>query len=191
MGVHHNKDRNIIYITQQQYIEESVMQFVKYCISAVRTPMDYRAQYFKTQMPKAGSAKALQVATFKYRELIGTLLWISNGTRPDIVFVVNTLAKFTCKPGLVHWKATLRILGYLHATKNYCNRYAQHHFQESIVSGGFMRRRLPFTTDLDCYVDASHAADSDTRRSTTGYIFFMSGGSVSWQSRMQNIGSNF
>ena len=74
----------------------------KYGINAFRTPMDDRAQYFKSQMPKAGSAEALQVATFKYRELIGTLLWISNGTRPDIVFAVNTLAKFTCNPGLVH-----------------------------------------------------------------------------------------
>ena len=49
-----------------------------------------------------------------------------------------------------------------------------------------MRGRIPITTDLNCYVDASHAADIDTRRSTTGYIFFMSEGSVSWQSRMQS-----
>ena len=48
-----------------------------------------------------------------------------------------------------------------------------------------MRRRLPITPDLQCYVDASHAADTDTRRSTTGYIFFISGGLVSWRSRMQ------
>ena len=74
MGVHHDKDRNIIYVTQQQYIEESFKQFNKYGISAFRTPMDDRAQYLKSQMPKAGLAKALQVATFKFRELIGTLL---------------------------------------------------------------------------------------------------------------------
>ena len=46
-----------------------------------------------------------------------------------------------------------------------------------------MRGRLPITPDLQCYVDASHAADIDTRRSTTGYIFFISRGPVSWQSR--------
>ena len=40
MGVHHDKDRNIIYVTQQQYIEESLKQFNKYGISAFRTPMD-------------------------------------------------------------------------------------------------------------------------------------------------------
>jgi hypothetical protein len=48
-----------------------------------------------------------------------------------------------------------------------------------------MRGRLPITTDLDCYVDASHAADIDTRPSTTGYILFMTGEPVSWQTRMQ------
>jgi hypothetical protein len=48
-----------------------------------------------------------------------------------------------------------------------------------------MQGRLSITPDLQCYVDASHAADIDTRRSTTGYIFFISGGPVSWQSRMQ------
>jgi hypothetical protein len=147
-----------------------VKQFAKYGISAFCTPMDDRAQNFKTQMPKAGSAKALQVAAFKYRELIGTHLWISNVTQPDIVFAVNTLAMCTCNPGLVHWKAALKILGYLHATKNYCIRYAQQHFQESIVSGGYMRGRLSITTDFDCYVNASHAADIDTRRRTTGYV---------------------
>jgi hypothetical protein len=48
-----------------------------------------------------------------------------------------------------------------------------------------MRGWLPPTADMNCYVDDGHAADVDTRRSTTGYIFFMSGGSISWQSRLQ------
>jgi hypothetical protein len=159
MGIHHDKDRNIIHINQQQYIEESVKVFSKYGISEYRTPMDDRAQYSRSQMSKPDSAEALQVATFLYRELIGTLLWISNGMRPDIVFAVNTLAKFTSAPGLVHWRAALRVLGFL---KHYCIRYAQQHFNENITSGGYVRGRLPITPDLQCYVDASHAADIDT-----------------------------
>ena len=127
----------------------------------------------------------MQVKTFPYREIIGTLLWISNGTRPDIAYAVNTLAKFTANPGLIHWRAALRILGFLNNTKNYCIRYSQQISNNNIVTGGYMRGRLPQATDFKCYVDASHAADVDTRRSITGYIFFISGGPVSWQSRMQ------
>ena len=49
-----------------------------------------------------------------------------------------------------------------------------------------MRGRLPITPDLQCYVDASHAADVDTRRSPTRYYtLFISGEPVSWQSHMQ------
>ena len=40
-----------------------------------------------------------------YWELIGTLLWIANGTRPDIAFAVTTLAKYTSNPGEIHWNA--------------------------------------------------------------------------------------
>jgi hypothetical protein len=40
---------------------------------------------------------------------------------------------------------------------------------------------------LDAFVNASFVGDVDTRRSTTGYVFKISGRSVSWQSRMQTL----
>jgi hypothetical protein len=48
-----------------------------------------------------------------------------------------------------------------------------------------MRGILPNHTDFNCYVDASRESDVNTRRSITGYIFFISRGPLSWQSRMQ------
>ena len=100
-------------MTQQQYIEASVKVFAKYGINEFQTPMEDRVQFSKSQKPKPGSPEALQVGTYPYRELIGTLLWVSNGTRPDATYLVNTLAKFTHNPGLIHWRASLRVLGYL------------------------------------------------------------------------------
>ena len=48
-----------------------------------------------------------------------------------------------------------------------------------------MRVIIPNHTNFNCYVDASHSSNVDTRRSITGYIFFIFGGPVSWQSCMQ------
>ena len=105
-----------------------------------------------------------------YRELIGTLLWVANGTRPDISYAVSTLAKYTTHPGMLHWEALLRVLGYLYATQEYCIKYSRN---ESVVDGidarGYARGVLPFTT-MDGFVDASYAGD----------------GPVSWQSRLQS-----
>jgi hypothetical protein len=39
--------------------------------------------------------------------------------------------------------------------------------------------------ELRAYCDADYAGDVDLRRSTTGYVFVMHGGAVSWLSRLQ------
>jgi hypothetical protein len=78
--------------------------------------MEDRVQFSKTQQPKPGSPEALQVGT--YREFMGTLLWISIGTCPDIAFSVNKLTKFTHKPGLIRWCAAMHV----------CIRISQHYY---------------------------------------------------------------
>ena len=40
---------------------------------------------------------------------------------------------------------------------------------------------------IEGYVDADHAGCSDTKKSTTGYVFTIDGGAVSWMSRLQDI----
>ena len=71
--------------------------------------------------------------------------WYATGIYP-----VNTLAKFTSEPGLVHWRAALRVLGFLNTTKHYCIRYAQQHFNENITSGGYIENG--FRSYLTCNV---------------------------------------
>ena len=42
---------------------------------------------------------------------------------------------------------------------------------------------------LECigYVDSDFADDRDKRRSTTGYVFSMDGGAISWESKLQSV----
>jgi hypothetical protein len=57
------------------------------------------------------------VKNTEYFSIIGSLNYVSVGTRPDITYAVNCLACFSSKPSAVHWKALRHLLGYLAATK--------------------------------------------------------------------------
>ena len=185
MGILHDKQTNTIFISQEQYISTMVDKISKYRLSEYSTSMDAKKIYSKLQCPKVDTPEALKMRTLPYRELIGTLLWISNGTRPDITYSVTTLARFSSNPAFEHWQAALRVLGYLNHTKHHCIKYTQQLNYSTIVSRGYSRGYLPSFSDYKFYVDASFATDPDSRRSVTGYIFFISGGPVSWQSRLQ------
>jgi len=71
------------------------------------------------------------------------------------------------KPTTEHWTAAKGVLRYLSGTANY-----------GITFGG---QELKLTA----YCDADYGGDIDTRRSTTGYVFILGGGAISWSSRLQ------
>jgi ribonuclease HI len=72
------------------------------------------------------------------------------------------------RPTTAHWAAAKGVLRYVAGTKDY-----------GITYGGIG------DTKIIGYCDADFAGDIDTRRSTTGYVFTIGGGAVSWSSRRQ------
>jgi hypothetical protein len=53
----------------------------------------------KSQCTEADFSEAIKLLNIPCREPVGTLLWIANGTHPDIDYAVKTLAIFTSNPG--------------------------------------------------------------------------------------------
>ena len=51
-----------------------------------------------------------------YREAVGTLLYLSQVTRPDITYAVNVVSQYLEKPHNIHWNAVKRIFKYLKCT---------------------------------------------------------------------------
>jgi predicted amino acid dehydrogenase len=70
-------------------------------------------------------------------------------------------------PTVTHWQAAKGLLRYVAGTSNY-----------GITFGGS-------SLNLQAYCDADYAGDIDTRRSTTGYVYMLDGGAISWSSRLQ------
>ena len=63
-----------------------------------------------TQKKRKASQALGDEPTVPYRELIGSLLWISMGTRPDISYAVNQCARYSSDLKPEYWTACLRIL---------------------------------------------------------------------------------
>ena len=104
-----------------------------------------------------------------YQLAIGSLLYLSTRTRPDIAYAVSNVARFCSKPTMEHWKSIKHIMLYLNGTWNYGLLYDK----EKV-------------TDFMGYSDADWAGDLDDRRSTSGYVFKLSGAAVSWRSKKQS-----
>jgi hypothetical protein len=104
----------------------------------------------------------------RYCELIGSLLYIANTTRPDIAQAVGVLSRNRNAPTTAHMNEGLRVLRYLQSTRECV-----------LVLGG----KGPV---LEGFVDADYAGDIDSRRSTSGFVLSVYGSAVVWGSKKQH-----
>ena len=132
-----------------------------------------------------------------YKELLGALLWLSQGTRPDITYAVSQCAKFAQKPKMAHWWALKRILRYLKGTMDFGIYYQRPGKEQATTVGrvnlpeGYMSSQSAkeaaglLSVDYSGNVDSDYANSVDDRRSVTGYVNFLASGPVTWQSKTQ------
>ena len=99
----------------------------------------------------------------RFQTVIGSLLYLMLGTRPDIAF-----AWHTANPSSDHLNRALYICHYLVGTQDY-----------ALVYKGESRLGIYACTDLDW------ASNPDNRRSQTGYYLMIAGGIFSWATRAQ------
>jgi len=103
----------------------------------------------------------------RYAELIGSLLYLSKTTRPDIASAVGVLSRFMSCPEQDHMRAAKIVLRYSRGTSRL-----------GVMYGG--------NEALQRCVDADWAGDTDGRRSSTGFISTLNGGPISWASKRQS-----
>ena len=106
----------------------------------------------------------------RYRELVGSLMYLATATRPDITYAVTQLSKHMMTPAVMHFTAAKHVLRYLRGNTRTLT-YA---------------RTRP-TLELVGYVDADWAGDVQTRKSTTGYVFTLGGTAIAWKTKLQPI----
>ncbi|BBN18158.1 hypothetical protein MPTK1_8g00200 [Marchantia polymorpha subsp. ruderalis] len=114
------------------------------------------------------ASKALRAVELKHnQELVGSLNYLANCTRPDIAQAVGLLSRFLNAPSTEHSTASKSVLRYLAGTKDLGILY----------SGS--------DTTMKGFCDADFDGDLDSKRSTTSYMLLVNGGAMSWSSRLQ------
>ncbi|KAG8187946.1 hypothetical protein JTE90_027717 [Oedothorax gibbosus] len=73
-------------------------------VKTVTSHMDPN-QKLTTEMCPKNDAERSQVEDIPYHSLIGSLMYLSVATRPDITHSVNFLSQFNNNPGKLHWQA--------------------------------------------------------------------------------------
>ena len=103
-----------------------------------------------------------------YRSGVGMMLYLVKHSRPDLCNAVRELAKVMDGATEEHMKMLFRAIKFVLNSRN--------------------RGLLMKPNDdekLVAYVDSDYAGDTDTRRSTTGYIVYFCGAMIAWKSKQQ------
>ena len=150
---------------QKAYIESVLKRFNMEDCSDKRTPLPPRTYLTSEDCPAVPNKEDVKV----YQQLVGSLMYVACGTRPDIAFAVNSCAQFMSNPGPSHFKAAKHVLRYLKTTKDAKLTYSKQSPDMGNVLYG--------------YVDADHAGSPEDRKSVGGYVLMLNGAAVSWSSR--------
>ena len=163
LGVKVVQDNNKVFINQSAYTEMLLKRFNFDDCKPVATPVDVNCVLEKASEDSELFDKEL------YQSAVGSLLYLSTKTRPDITYAVCNVSKYCTNPTKAHWTAVKRIFRYLRGTSELGIAYVNND-SDSCVG----------------YSDADWAGDKSDRKSTSGYCFLLSGGLISWRTNKQS-----
>ena len=168
MNININPSNNSISLSQTVYIDMLLKKFRLEHANLVTTPLDPNVKFDSIENSES-EFDDKKVLT-GYAQLIGSLMYLAIGTRPDIAFAVNKLAQFSSNPKQEHWTAVKRIFRYLKGTRT-----------RALTYGG---DDVDLSEVLNIFCDSDWASSHD-RKSTSGYVLTIAGGAVAWSSKKQ------
>jgi hypothetical protein len=155
------KEESGITLSQSRYVDKVLSRFGYMDNKPSPTPYDPSVTL--------GKKKNDTKDQLRYSQIVGSLMYLSSATRPDISFAVSKLSRYMSNQGDYHWHALERVLRYLKGTMSYGIHYSGH------------------PTVLEGYSDANWISDIDQVYTTSGYVFTLGSDTVSWRFCKQTI----
>ena len=162
-GCHDTQEREMgnLTISRKPFADELVKTF---CVTSTQSvPLRVGAKLEEFDEDE-------RVEKWPFRGLVGSLMWLSISTRPDIANAVRAVARYCTAPRAIHWKTALGILEYINGTSEY---------------GITLQRETLSSFSLEVFADADYASKATDRRSVSVGLVICGGASVYWFSRTQ------
>ena len=209
-GIDVEQKREYIKIYNRTYIEK---MFAKHDwirtepnhIHNFPTPMisdpSYQRKLETTDTPTDKEIERLETKFgFGYRQAIGELIYALVTCRPDISFPVIKLSQYSTRPSEIHFEAVKNIYRYLHATIDEGIYYWRKDHRNDLPPGNIPickedsnyaeedihERSQPGHTVMFGAVDSDYAGDTTHRKSVTGIILRIAGGTIFYKTKFQD-----
>ena len=172
-------------LSQEYAIDDLLLKYGMSEANGVHTPletikaMQSELLYNSTGTPMAAiNTELSSEEQSQYQSIVGSVMYIMLGSRPDICYAVSYLSQYNARATQQHLLALKRLLRYLRQTSRYTLEY------HSIAS----RNEIPLSSlMLHGYSDSDWAGDQEQRRSTGGYLFLFAHAAISWKSQKQRL----
>ncbi|KIW90700.1 uncharacterized protein Z519_08483 [Cladophialophora bantiana CBS 173.52] len=180
LGMNITRRGNYIHMTQETYFTQALKVYGLWDIPGKSSPLNPKIRLAKSGIAEASETfppreYSLPECDPKFKTLfqskVGKLNFPANITRPDLAFPVGYVARYSANPTQEHMDAVDHIFAYVKNT----------------ISLGLKIQLSTTALTLEGYVDSDFAGCVDTRKSTTGWIFFLGGSAISWKSKRQTI----
>ena len=157
LGIEIYREEYSLQITQQGFINRLLKRYNKDNIKPKTTPYILGLKY------EPYTEKALPADINRFQQEIGSLIYLTIYTRPDLTYAVNFIARFMSNPSPEHFKALDQIWGYLKETSNYA-------ISIDLTSLKSLIQSANYKLNIKGYSDADWGGDPATRKSTSAYI---------------------
>jgi hypothetical protein len=175
MTIIRDRKAHTIRLCQQKYIEEVLDRTGMTNCKPIWTPLPANTRVSADDPVDNTTIHSMTIEgkDVTFLAIIGSLMYAMLTTRPDLAYAVGLLGRYSAKPKQCHWTLAKRCLRYLQATKK----------MELVFDGSATSSTMSFLG----FVDASWSDDSDTSRSTGGYVFISQNGALGWSSKLQSM----
>ena len=162
--IHRDRRNGKLNFSQEKYVEKILERFGMNKVKPMNVPL---ASHFKLSSglcPSSDEEKDY-MSRVPYANAVGCLMYAMVCTRPDISHAIGVVSKYMANPRKEHWNAVKWVLRYLRGTSDCCITFNR-------------------TSDSICsFIDSDFAGDLEKRRSTSGYVFTLARGAISWMSK--------